>query len=192
LYPTTWAVGFTYGFWKGNGNNDGFNNIDGYPIDMQFVFPSVTSFDWTQYSLDIPVPYDPEAVATSVRLHVYSRFTGTVYWDDLEIQVIDVTDVENDGLIPAVFEVSQNYPNPFNPSTTISYAIPQQSNVVVKIYDMLGREVKTLVSAEQIPGVYDVVWNGDDNFGSKVATGIYIYRVVAGQFATVKKMVLLK
>jgi flagellar hook assembly protein FlgD len=115
-----------------------------------------------------------------------------VYWDDLEIQVIDVTDVENDGLIPAVFEVSQNYPNPFNPSTTISYAIPQQSNVVVKIYDMLGREVKTLVSAEQIPGVYDVVWNGDDNFGSKVATGIYIYRVVAGQFATVKKMVLLK
>jgi hypothetical protein len=88
LYPYTWAVGFTYGFWKGVGNNDGFNSIAGYPIDMQFVLPSVTQFDWTEYFIDIPVPNDPEAVAMSVRLHAYSRFTGTVYWDDLEFPVI--------------------------------------------------------------------------------------------------------
>jgi hypothetical protein len=192
LYPVTWAVGFTYGFWKGNGNNDGFNNIDGYPIDMQFVLPSVTQFDWTQYFIDIPVPNDPEAVAMSVRLHAYSRFTGTVYWDDLEVNPVGVTDVDNDGLIPAVFNVFQNYPNPFNPSTTISYAIPQQSNVMVKIYDMLGREVKTLVSGEQMPGVYNVLWNGDNNSGVNVATGIYLYRVVAGNNVQVRKMILLK
>ena len=117
----------------------------------------------------------------SVRLHPYSRFTGTVYWDDLEFKRNEVTDVEIDGLIPAVFDVFQNYPNPFNPSTTISYAIPQQSNVMIKIYDMLGREVKTLVSEEQMPGVYNVLWNGDNNSGVNVATGIYLYRVVAGQ-----------
>ncbi len=193
LYPTTWAVGFTYGFWKGVGNNDGWNSIDGYPVDMQFVLPSVTQFDWTEFVLDtISVPNDPEAVAMSVRLHAYSRFTGTVYWDDLDFPAMSTTDVEIDGLIPVAFNVFQNYPNPFNPSTTISYAIPQQSNVLVKIYDMLGREVRTLVSEEQMPGVYNVIWNGDNNYGVNVATGIYLYRVVAGNNVQVKKMILLK
>ena len=193
LYPTTWAVGFTIGFWKGVGNNDGWNSIDGFPIDMQFVLPSVTQFDWTEFVIDtIPVPNDPEAVAMSVRLHAYSRFTGTVYWDDLDFPAWNVTDVENDGLIPTAFNVFQNYPNPFNPSTTISYAIPQQSNVLIKIYDMLGREVKTLVSEEQMPGVYNVLWNGDNNSGDNVATGIYLYRVVADNNVQVKKMILLK
>ena len=80
------AAGFTYGFFKGNGNNDGFNNVSGYPIDTQFTFPSVTQFDWTKYSLDVTVPNDPEAKALEVRLHPYSRFTGTVYFDDLTVE----------------------------------------------------------------------------------------------------------
>ena len=192
LYPTTYAVGFTYGFWKGVGNNDGFNSISGFPIDMQFVLPAVTSFDWTQYFIDVQVPNDPEAIAMSVRLHAYSRFTGTVYWDDLKVERSTIiTDVE-DATIPIEFSVSQNYPNPFNPSTTIRYAIPQQSFVVIKVYDIIGREVKTLVNTEKSPGIYNVQWNGDNNFGSKVATGIYIYRVIAGNFTQVKKMILLK
>ena len=193
LYPTTWAVGFTYGFWKGVGNNDGFNNIDGYPIDMQFVLPSVTQFDWTQYTLDITVPNDPEAVAMSIRLHAYSRFTGTVYWDDLIFPAMGVlTAVENDGFIPEEFNVSQNYPNPFNPSTTINYSIPQQSRVVIKVYDMMGREINTLVNEDKSPGYYSAQWNGENSYGSRVATGIYFYRVVAGNFTQVKKMILLK
>ncbi|GBD88507.1 hypothetical protein BMS3Abin03_02443 [bacterium BMS3Abin03] len=192
LWPETWAVGFTYGFWKGVGNNDGWNSIDGYPQDVQFVLPAVTEFDWIGYSIDVPVPDDPEAVAMSVRLHVYSRFTGTIYWDDLEVRPVTVTDVENDSFIPAVFEVSQNYPNPFNPSTIINYSIPQQSYVLIKIYDIVGREVKTLVSEEKSPGYYNVVWNADNNYGSKVATGIYIYRIIAGNYIQSKKMILLK
>ncbi|HDZ58440.1 MAG TPA: T9SS type A sorting domain-containing protein, partial [Ignavibacteriales bacterium] len=144
------------------------------------------------YSIDVPVPDDPEAVAMSVRLHVYSRFTGTIYWDDLEVRPVTVTDVENDSFIPAVFEVSQNYPNPFNPSTIINYSIPQQSYVLIKIYDIVGREVKTLVSEEKSPGYYNVVWNADNNYGSKVATGIYIYRIIAGNYIQSKKMILLK
>ena len=89
-YPVTWAVGFTYGFFKSDGNNDGFNNVDGYPVDMQFVFPAVQSFDWTPYFIDIEVPENPEAKCIAVRLHPYSRFTGTVWFDDLQIEVIDV------------------------------------------------------------------------------------------------------
>jgi len=85
-----------------------------------------------------------------------------------------------------------NYPNPFNPSTTIKYAIPQQSFVVIKVYDIVGREVKTLVNAELSPGNYSVQWNGNNNYGSQVASGIYFYRVIAGNFIQVKKMILLK
>jgi hypothetical protein len=129
----------------------------------------------------------------SIRLHAYSRFTGTVYWDDLIFPAMGVaTDVENDGLIPEEFNVSQNYPNPFNPSTTIKYAIPQQSFVTIKVYDIVGREVKTLVNTERSPGIYSVQWDGNNNFGSKVTSGIYLYRVVAGNFTQVKKMILLK
>jgi len=191
LYPVTWAVGFTYGFWKGVGNNDGFNSIDGYPIDMQFVLPPVTQFDWIQYVLNVPVPNDPEAVAMSVRLHVYSRFTGTIYWDDLVFPT-GVTAVENDGFIPEEFNVSQNYPNPFNPSTTINFSIPQQSHVVIKVYDMMGREIKTLLNEEKSPGSYSAQWNGENSYGTRVATGIYFYRVNAGILTQVKKMILLK
>jgi hypothetical protein len=193
LYPTTWAVGFTYGFWKGVGNNDGFNSIDGYPIDMQFVLPAVTEFDWIQYVLNVPIPNDPEAVAMSVRLHAYSRFTGTVYWDDLDFPVIGgVVSVEDDGFIPEEFSVSQNYPNPFNPSTTINFSIPQQSRVVIKVYDIMGREIKTLLNEDKSPGSYSAQWNGENSYGTRVATGIYFYRVNAGNLTQVKKMILLK
>jgi hypothetical protein len=91
VHPVTWAIGFTYGFFKGNGNNEGWNPIGGSPIDTQFTLPSVTSFDWTQFDLDVWVPNDPETQALAVRLHVYSRFTGTAYFDDLTVEPIAPT-----------------------------------------------------------------------------------------------------
>jgi len=191
-YPTTWAVGFTYGFFKSDGNNDGFNNLDGYPKDMQFVFPKVTSFDWTKYYIDVQVPNDANAKALEVRLHVYSMFSGTVYFDDLEVNSIGVTGVKEDKALPASFTLYQNYPNPFNPSTIISYSVPDYSAVNVKIYDMLGREIKSLFNGEQKPGMYNFTWNGDNNYGSKVASGTYIVRVTAGSHVATKKMLLLK
>jgi len=112
--------------------------------------------------------------------------------DALEIKKNEVTTDVEDETIPTEYSVSQNYPNPFNPSTTIKYAIPQQSFVRIKVYDIVGREVKTLVNTERSPGIYSVQWNGDNNYGSKVSSGIYIYRVVAGNFTQVKKMILLK
>lgn len=94
--------------------------------------------------------------------------------------------------IPTEFSLEQNYPNPFNPSTVIKYTLPKNEFVTVKIYDMLGREVKTLVSRENTAGNYSVEWNGDDNFGNKVSAGTYIYRITAGNFVAVKKMLLIK
>ena len=103
-----------------------------------------------------------------------------------------ITDVEEPAIIPEKFSVSQNYPNPFNPSTVINYALPKAEFVTIRIYNMLGQEVATLLNNEVNAGVYNIMWNGMDNSGTKVATGTYIYRVVAGDNIVSKKMILLK
>ncbi len=102
-------------------------------------------------------------------------------------------DVEQiDEQVPVEFTLEQNYPNPFNPNTVIRYSIVTPSLVSLKIFDILGREVKTLVNKEQVNGVYEVNWNGDDEFGNKVSTGVYFYRIDAGNFVQTKKMMLIK
>lgn len=104
-----------------------------------------------------------------------------------------VTGVKNDApVIPTDYSLTQNYPNPFNPTTRISYSLPANAFVSIKIYDVLGREVKTLVSKELNAGSYSVDWNGDNEYGVKVASGMYIYRITANNFIQTKKMVLLK
>ena len=103
-----------------------------------------------------------------------------------------VTDVQAPDAVPTSFELSQNYPNPFNPSTIINYALPKNSFVTLKIYNVLGEEVKTLVSQEMNAGNYAIEWDGANNNGSKVASGVYIYRITAGNFVSVKKMLLMK
>lgn len=102
------------------------------------------------------------------------------------------TAVEGQEEIPTAFELSQNYPNPFNPTTRINFAIPQNSFVTIKVYDMLGREVKTLINQEMVSGNHSIDWNADNNLGIKVSTGMYIYRITAGNFVSTKKMVLIK
>ncbi|MFC2084819.1 T9SS type A sorting domain-containing protein, partial [Bacteroidota bacterium] len=97
-----------------------------------------------------------------------------------------------ESIIPDKFDVAQNYPNPFNPATTLRYGLPKASFVSIKIYNLLGQLVKTLVNEDVSAGIYEVQWNGDDESGRKVASGTYIYRVVAGKNVVTKKMVLLK
>jgi len=103
-----------------------------------------------------------------------------------------VTQVENNNQEILSDKLEQNYPNPFNPSTVIRYSILSPSFVTLKIYDILGREVKTLVNQEQTSGMYVVNWNGSDIYGNKVSTGVYFYRIDAGNFSDVKKMLLIK
>ncbi|MCU7525523.1 MAG: T9SS type A sorting domain-containing protein, partial [Ignavibacteria bacterium] len=88
------------------------------------------------------------------------------------------------GNIPSTYEMSQNYPNPFNPVTTISYSLPEVSKVELKVYDILGREVMTLVNKEQNAGRYNVQFNA-----GRLSSGIYIYRILAKNFTRTNKMV---
>jgi len=93
---------------------------------------------------------------------------------------------------PLEFSVGQNYPNPFNPSTMIQYALPHDAEVNLLIYNVLGQKVKILVNEFQTAGFKSVEWDGKDDRGSVVATGIYFYKLKAGEFIQTKKMVMLK
>ena len=95
--------------------------------------------------------------------------------------------------LPAVYSLSQNYPNPFNPVTTINFSLPVATDVKLAVYNLLGQEVRTLVSGAMEPGNYKVIWNSRDNQSRRVSSGIYFYRlVVDGRMITTYKMVLLK
>ena len=107
--------------------------------------------------------------------------------------IVNVSEIET--AVPDKFELSQNYPNPFNPSTKIRYRIPfvdthrraSPQNVSLKVYDVLGNEVATLVNENKAPGVYEIEFNGN-----RLTSGVYFYRLQSGKFNAVKKFVLMK
>jgi hypothetical protein len=94
--------------------------------------------------------------------------------------------------LPTEYALGQNYPNPFNPSTNISFALPKAGNVEVSVYNVLGQQVNTIVSGELPAGNHTVVWDGRNTGGDAVSSGIYFYRIVAGDFSQTKKMLMLK
>jgi hypothetical protein len=194
LYPGTWSVGFTPLWFTGTGNNYGYSPV-GPAIDYTFAFPSVVSFDWTQYTLDVQVPTGINVKSLEVRLHVYSRFTGTVYFDDLGVSVIGTsTGVGNDPRngIPKTFTLSDNYPNPFNPTTMIEYGLPSSSDVRLEIFNLLGQRVRTLVEGNVSAGYHTAVWDGRNDMGQSLQSGVYFYRLQGDRTGIVKKMLLLK
>jgi len=94
--------------------------------------------------------------------------------------------------LPESFQLCQNYPNPFNPITTIQYWIPRTDKVTLKIYDLLGQEVLTLVNSVQPTGSYEISWDGKNKMDQPVANGIYLYRLRSDNFVKVRKMILLR
>ena len=100
--------------------------------------------------------------------------------------------IENEGLIPLEYSLANNYPNPFNPQTTISYGLPRQSDLTLIIYNIMGQEIMRWDEQNIPPGFYRKTWNGRNKFGVPVVSGVYFYRIQAGDFVKTKKMVLLK
>ena len=94
--------------------------------------------------------------------------------------------------IPVEFNLYQNYPNPFNPSTLIKYALPKSSTVSLVIYNLMGQEIRRWDESDAVPGYYEKIWNGTNQAGIPVSSGIYIYRITTAEFIQMRKMVLLK
>jgi hypothetical protein len=137
----------------------------------------------------------------------YRRFTATAgdwtdmsgYREDLALRarcsqslVVSADDDLDDEIVPSDFALGNNYPNPFNPRTQIEYSIGSESHVTVAVYNILGQHISTIVDETKKPGEYMVEWDATDDSGEPVSTGIYVYRIQAGDFSDTKKMLLLR
>jgi uncharacterized protein (TIGR02145 family) len=161
----------------------GYRNYFGYFNNLGYssVFWSSTEYNTyhaffmnlgTNDSVIILYYYDNKGYGFSVRCV-----------NDIAVGVDD----NNKSELPKEFFLSKNYPNPFNPQTKISFSVPKESFITLKIYDLLGREVATLVQDKKQQGEYSVTWNADN-----VPSGVYFYKLLAGDFIETKKMVLMK
>jgi hypothetical protein len=117
---------------------------------------------------------------------LYAGLSGGAVWRRPIAEMITSVETSSGG-IPTVFELSQNYPNPFNPSTTIKFELPKSSDVRLSVFDMLGREVSALVKERRDAGVHEVKFDG-----SNLASGVYFYRIQAGDFVQTRKLLLVR
>ncbi|MFQ6029024.1 MAG: FlgD immunoglobulin-like domain containing protein, partial [Dehalococcoidia bacterium] len=135
------------------------------------------------------------AIAVSDSFIFAGGTSGSGVWRRaLSEMIVSVEDVA--GSLPSSFNLAQNYPNPFNPSTTLGYELPARAVVVLTIHDLLGRRVRRLVQGVEGPGYQSAVWDGTDDRGRPVSSGVYLYRIQAGPpaggFTQTRKMVLLR
>jgi len=112
-----------------------------------------------------------------------------VFW---ETNFPEELGAEDEAILPIEFAMHQNYPNPFNPVTSVRYDIAITSNVTISVYSLLGKKVKTLISNVHQPGFYSVQWNGTNDMGSAVSSGVYICKINADRYMAIKKMILMK
>jgi len=140
---------------------------------------------------------------TTVDDKIYHYYVTAVYaGDDYEAISLasnmdsgsndDITGIDDQVILPQVFSLSQNYPNPFNAQTVINYTLPTAGHVTLEIFNVLGQKVNTLFDEYQEAGYKSVIWNGNDNSGKNIATGIYFYRLSSSNEQITKRMLMLK
>ena len=180
--------------WQEPAQNGGFDLAH-----YQLQYQQTTHTTWHTVPLRIPASHSiktytlsslPNGVAHNVRVRVYNRNPDSALahsaWATTTATPIAAASKQVAGS-PASFELAAAYPNPFNPTTTIRYALPQATEVELTVYNVLGQPVRTLVAEHQRTGWYAVEWDA-----SGLAAGLYFYRLQAGEFRQVKKMLLLK
>ncbi|MCK4529630.1 MAG: T9SS type A sorting domain-containing protein, partial [Candidatus Marinimicrobia bacterium] len=146
------------------------------------IDPGQTAVNFGDLRLKIHDNYQEN---TDIMIYISIASDDSFFWEDscvLHVGTVDISDK-----IPKRFFLQQNYPNPFNPITTFSYDLPYSSNVNLSIYDISGRLIETLINQHQNAGSYTTKWNA-----SEYSSGIYIYRLQAGDFVDTKKMVFMK
>ncbi len=121
-----------------------------------------------------------------------TKFAGPVDYNPYLVRCLRTAKQALTENLPQEFSLSQNYPNPFNPTTVIRYALPENQYVSLKVYNLLGQVVTTLVDEQKAAGYYQVRWNGKNSSGRDVASGVYFYCIKAGSFVETKKLVLLR
>ena len=154
---------------------------------------------WTEFDVTLPIPVNTKDVRFTLTGTRNAGQDNDSYFDDLFFRVLRdesciemVTISEGQPNIAQEITLYQNYPNPFNPVTTLSYNLPQDSYVILSIYDMNGSLVKSLVNENRTAGMQHIQWNATNNSGRTVSAGVYLYSIEAEEFRQMKKMILLK
>ena len=179
-------------------------------VGLKFVIPSSGSLGeikvantvtnaWEELTFDFSSHIGlPEAIGID-QIVVFPDFDlggrtqdNIIYFDNISFYSNSVGIDNRNETFPQGFALEQNFPNPFNPITTLRYDLPENSYVNVTVYDMLGRQVRTLVNTTQDAGFRSVIWNATNDYGKPVSAGIYLYQIQAEEFVQTKKMVLLK
>jgi len=161
---------------------------------------SVFSTNFSSYDLS---PGDSQMVQVVFTPIESITYTGNLFvisndseMDTLIVPVsgvgIMLARIELDAQLPHILVLYPNYPNPFNPVTTLRYDLPENAMINITIYDMLGRQVKTLINQTQDAGYRSVIWDATNDYGKPVSAGLYLYQIQAGEYIQTKKMVLLK
>jgi len=162
-----------------NSNFSGQTIIDFFPENLP------QNFEWIVISPTLNVRYYDKKLITQKNESHYRLIIGT---KDFLTPMLDSYPA-----VPKQFKLSQNYPNPFNPTTKIQYQLPEATNVSIEIFDIMGRNVRTIMHEEyKEPGYHEITWNGTDNFQRKVASGIYIFYLRSELYKKAIKMVLQK
>ena len=157
---------------------------------------SVESGTWTLVS--IPISELPLTGGRLTSIAISGTVKETFYIDDMRLVAQEPpeepTAVEalQGWAVPSVYALSQNYPNPFNPETTIRYDVARTGTVRLSIYALTGQCVRTLSDGEHPAGSYFVTWDGTDDTGQGVASGVYLCRMQAGKFSAVRKLLLVR
>jgi hypothetical protein len=186
----SYSLGFTVTW---HSSFDGWQEIG---VDDKRLDVAAPNTNWTKYDMVLEPPSG--AVAVSVRARYWQYATGTSYWDDFVLKETSSSKLalnqeeqelssNQESSLPETFALSQNYPNPFNPVTSISFGLPEADFVSIKVYDILGNEIISLVNEVREAGTYSVQFDATD-----IPSGIYFYRLQAGSFVESKKMVLMK
>jgi hypothetical protein len=204
-FPT--SAGIAGGLWVGDGVVSGTASIGGVlqgTPDNFFVYElAVTAPTWIVLLSNSGTIAPGDQFDVPVRVYGTPSTEDTAYvnivTNDPSLPMADVLVVRDlfTGLgdletLPTTFDIAQNYPNPFNPTTTIKYQLPQVSDVKLVIYNVLGQKVRTLVNSRLEAGYHSVVWDGLNEQGSTVASGVYIYHFQAADFQKTMKLMLLK
>jgi hypothetical protein len=178
-------------------NNDSSFTVRGAMVTFRCNDPWVTGIGAGQSLPDLPpsatagstspvlIYFDPTAKPTYFDLKADFSIGGVIYWTDSTR--LTLTGIGTEAALPVRYALEQNYPNPFNPSTKIQFSIVHRQLTIVKVFDVLGREVATLVNELKEPGTYTVQFNA-----SSLASGVYFYRLQAGNFVQTKKLLLLR
>lgn len=166
------------------------NTMDRKDLKLSWELPVVNSFERIilvdiTHNKRINVNEHTNYTYTNSMSTHFKVFAGKAGWVEQKIQQLESE-------LPSSFAIYQNYPNPFNPTTHIAFDIAQSGHIKIKVYNILGQEVKTLVSRYYETGRYNIEWDGRDDRGQTLSSGVYIYRFEAGKISKVKKMLLVK